>query len=103
MRFVFEWREFKNARRSERGQSRFGRCQGSGRSMLEAYLDLALAEELIRIERDNLTFLKLLSDPASDRAEAGEYRLERGPDRHPFEFDSANDRGQDRAFQRCDL
>jgi cobalt-zinc-cadmium efflux system outer membrane protein len=39
--------------------------------VLEAYLDLALTEELIRIERDNLTFLKLLSDSASDRAEAG--------------------------------
>ena len=41
------------------------------RRVLEAYLDLALTEELIRIERDNLTFLKLLSDSASDRAEAG--------------------------------
>lgn len=41
------------------------------RRVLVAYLDLALTEELIRIERDNLTFLKLLSDSASDRAEAG--------------------------------
>ena len=41
------------------------------RRALEAYLDLALTEELIRIERDNLTFLKLLSDSAADRAEAG--------------------------------
>jgi outer membrane protein, heavy metal efflux system len=41
------------------------------RRVLEAYLDLALTEELIRIERDNLTFLKLLSDSAADRAEAG--------------------------------
>lgn len=41
------------------------------RRVLEAYLDLALIEELIRIERDNLTFLKLLSDSAADRAEAG--------------------------------
>ena len=41
------------------------------RRVLEAYLDLALTEELIRIERDNLTFLKLLSGSASDRAEAG--------------------------------
>jgi len=41
------------------------------RRVLEAYLDLALTEEFIRIERDNLTFLKLLSDSASDRAEAG--------------------------------
>jgi outer membrane protein TolC len=41
------------------------------RRILEAYLDLALTEELIRIDRDNLTFLKLLSDSASDRAEAG--------------------------------
>jgi outer membrane protein TolC len=44
---------------------------GLQRRVLEAYLDLALTEELIRIERDNLTFLKLLSDSASDRAEAG--------------------------------
>ena len=41
------------------------------RRVLEAYLNLALTEELIRIERDNLTFLKLLSDSAADRAEAG--------------------------------
>jgi cobalt-zinc-cadmium efflux system outer membrane protein len=41
------------------------------RRVLEAYLDLALTEELIRIERDNLTFLKLLSDSAADRAAAG--------------------------------
>ena len=41
------------------------------RRVLGAYLDLALTEELIRIERDNLTFLKLLSDSASDRAETG--------------------------------
>lgn len=41
------------------------------RRVLEAYLDLALTEELIRIERDNLTFLKLLADSAADRAEAG--------------------------------
>jgi outer membrane protein TolC len=41
------------------------------RRVLEAYLDLALTEELVRIERDNLTFLKLLSDSAADRAEAG--------------------------------
>ena len=41
------------------------------RRVLGAYLDLALTEELIRIERDNLTFLKLLSDSVSDRAEAG--------------------------------
>ncbi len=41
------------------------------RRVLRAYLDLALTKELIRIERDNLTFLKLLSDSASDRAEAG--------------------------------
>jgi outer membrane protein TolC len=41
------------------------------RRVLEAYLDLALTEELILIERDNLTFLKLLSDSAANRAEAG--------------------------------
>jgi outer membrane protein TolC len=41
------------------------------RRVLDAYLDLALNEELIRIERDNITYLKLLSNSASDRAEAG--------------------------------
>ena len=41
------------------------------RKVLAAYLDLSLTEELIRIERDNLTFLKLLADSAADRAEAG--------------------------------
>ena len=41
------------------------------RKVLAAYLDLALTDELIRIERDNLSFLKLLSDSAADRAEAG--------------------------------
>ena len=41
------------------------------RRVLEAYLDLALTEELIRIDRDNLTYLKLLSDSAADRAQAG--------------------------------
>jgi len=41
------------------------------RKVLSAYLDLALAEEKIRIERDNLTLLKLLSDSAADRAQAG--------------------------------
>jgi outer membrane protein TolC len=39
--------------------------------VLTAYLDLALTEELIRIERDNLGLLKLLSASASDRAQAG--------------------------------
>lgn len=41
------------------------------RRVLSAYLELALTEELIRIERDNLGLLKLLSASASDRAEAG--------------------------------
>jgi len=41
------------------------------RKVLLAYLDLALSEEFIRIEHDNLTLLKLVSSSASDRAEAG--------------------------------
>lgn len=41
------------------------------RKVLTAYLDLALTEELIRIDVDNLSFLKLLSSSAADRAEAG--------------------------------
>ncbi|HXZ60501.1 MAG TPA: TolC family protein [Steroidobacteraceae bacterium] len=41
------------------------------RKVLSAYLDLALTEELIRIQHDNRTLLKLLTDSAADRAEAG--------------------------------
>ena len=41
------------------------------RKVLSAYLDLALTEELIRIQQDNLTLLKLVTDSAADRAEAG--------------------------------
>ncbi len=41
------------------------------RRVLDAYLDLALTEELMRIERDNRTLLKRLADSAADRAEAG--------------------------------
>src|SRR6516164_8241702 len=41
------------------------------RRVLSGYLDLALTEEKIRIERDNLRLLKLLADSAADRAQAG--------------------------------
>jgi outer membrane protein, heavy metal efflux system len=41
------------------------------RKVLSAYLDLALTEELIRIQRDNRTLLRLVTDSAADRAEAG--------------------------------
>lgn len=41
------------------------------RKVLSAYLDLALTEELIRIQRDNRTLLKLVTDSAADRAAAG--------------------------------
>lgn len=41
------------------------------RKVLSAYLDLALTEELIRIQQDNRTLLKLVTDSAADRAEAG--------------------------------
>ena len=41
------------------------------RKVLSMYLDLALAEEKIRIERDNLQLLKLMSDSASSRSQAG--------------------------------
>jgi cobalt-zinc-cadmium efflux system outer membrane protein len=41
------------------------------RKTLSAYLDLAMTEELIRIERDNLTLLKLVRDSAVNRVEAG--------------------------------
>jgi outer membrane protein TolC len=41
------------------------------RKVLSIYLDLALAEEKIRIEQENLRLLKLMSDSASSRAQAG--------------------------------
>lgn len=41
------------------------------RKVLSAYLELAQTEELVRIEHDNLTLLKLLADSASQRAQAG--------------------------------
>ncbi len=41
------------------------------RRVLAAYLDLALTEELIRIERDDVTYLQLLADSAADRTQAG--------------------------------
>jgi outer membrane protein, heavy metal efflux system len=39
--------------------------------VLSAYFDLARSEELVRIDQDELTLLKLLADSASTRAEAG--------------------------------
>jgi outer membrane protein, heavy metal efflux system len=41
------------------------------RKVLTEYLELALTEELIRIERDNLRLLQLVRDSAADRAQAG--------------------------------
>ena len=41
------------------------------RKVLAAYLDLALHEEQIRIQRDNVNLLKFMSDSASDRVGAG--------------------------------
>ena len=41
------------------------------RKVLTAYLDLALHEEQIRIQRDNVNLLKLMSDSAGDRVGAG--------------------------------
>jgi len=41
------------------------------RKVLSAYLDLALAEEKIRIQRDNLNLLQLLVSSASARAQSG--------------------------------
>ena len=41
------------------------------RRVLSMYLDLALVEEKIRIERQNLPLLKLVTDSASGRAQAG--------------------------------
>jgi len=41
------------------------------RKVLIAWLDLALHEEQIRIQRDNVNLLKLMADSASDRVGAG--------------------------------
>jgi outer membrane protein TolC len=41
------------------------------RKVLVAYLDLALHEEQIRIQRDNVNLLKLMADSAGDRVGAG--------------------------------
>ncbi|HEV8292167.1 MAG TPA: TolC family protein [Tepidisphaeraceae bacterium] len=41
------------------------------RKILTTYLDLALHEEQIRIQRDNVNLLKLMADSASDRVGAG--------------------------------
>jgi cobalt-zinc-cadmium efflux system outer membrane protein len=44
---------------------------GIQRKVLSAYLDLALVEEKIRIQRDNLNLLQLLVSSASARAQSG--------------------------------
>jgi outer membrane protein TolC len=41
------------------------------RRVISAYLDLALSEERIRIERDNLTLLKLVAESAQARSQVG--------------------------------
>lgn len=41
------------------------------RRVLLAYLDLALAEEKVRIQRDNLNLLKLVAESAAARSQAG--------------------------------
>ncbi len=41
------------------------------RRVLNTYLDLALVEEKIRIQQDNVSLLKLLSDSAENRVQAG--------------------------------
>ena len=41
------------------------------RQVLQSYTDLALMQERIRIQRDNVSLLKLLADTAADRVRAG--------------------------------
>lgn len=41
------------------------------RKVLSAYFDLALAEEKVRIERDNLRLLRLVAESAASRGQAG--------------------------------
>jgi len=44
---------------------------GLQKKVLTAFLDLALLEEKVRIERDNVNLLKLVTDSAAARAQAG--------------------------------
>jgi outer membrane protein TolC len=53
------------------GQRFSARKFGLQKQVLQAWLDLALMEEQIRIQRDNVSLLKLLSDTAEDRVRAG--------------------------------
>jgi outer membrane protein TolC len=46
------------------------------RKVLTAYLDLALEEEKIRVQRDNVALLKLVADTAADRVKAGGQQLD---------------------------
>ena len=41
------------------------------RQVLQAFIDLALMQERIRVQRDNVSLLKLISDTAGDRVRAG--------------------------------
>jgi outer membrane protein TolC len=41
------------------------------KQVLQAYIDLAMMQERVRIQRDNVALLKLISDTAADRVKAG--------------------------------
>ena len=67
---------------SKRGQVALANARAAGakfreakfrlqRQVLQAYTDLALMQERLRIQRDNVSLLKLLADTAADRVRAG--------------------------------
>src|SRR6185503_3989396 len=67
---------------SRRGQVAFASARAAGakfreakfrlqRQVLQGYTDLALMQERIRVQRDNVSLLKLLADTAADRVRAG--------------------------------
>src|SRR5205814_2675078 len=67
---------------SKRGQIALSNARAAGarfretkfriqRQVLEAYIELSLMQERVRIQKDNVGLLKLLSDTAADRVRAG--------------------------------
>lgn len=67
---------------SKRGQVALANARAAGakfreakfrlqRQVLQSYTDLALTQERIQIQRDNVSLLKLLADTAADRVRAG--------------------------------
>jgi outer membrane protein TolC len=69
-------------KRSKRGQVALAQARAAGarfreakfllqRQVLQSYVDIALMQERVGIQRDNVSLLKLLADSAADRVRAG--------------------------------